>query len=241
MPKCVTQIREGRGGGRWRAVGVSLVSTKKKRMHLSGEPTHSHTQTEMPASSVHPTSSASASQTTLRHLPCLLAPHELATVRAPSRWHRSVVVTERGVEEDPMRTSRQARLRDPQLIALLEQRLAAHGLVDAAFEEGSWCKYEVGQSYGLHGDAAGMLRGEGREWTLLVCIEAAARGGETDFPALRRRIALRPGDALLWPNFAGGVEDERMDHAALPPEEGRKVVINAWFSRRGAGRAVPRE
>lgn len=153
--------------------------------------------------------------------------HEIDALRVPKTWHRSVVLGSEGAFEDPMRTSSQSVLRDRRVVAMLTDRLRTHGIV-ATYEEGSWVKYERGERYAVHGDAAGMRRG--RAWTLLLCVRGADAGGETQFPHLDKRFALACGDALVWPNYSDGVDDERMDHEALPPTQGTKIVINAWFS-----------
>lgn len=152
---------------------------------------------------------------------------DIATLRIPRRWHASVIDADDSTCESSVRTSSQVQLRDVKLINLLSSRLAQH-CVRGVFEEGSWVKYEIGEKFDTHGDAAGL--DSGRMWTLLLCISAAARGGETRFPHLSQTYLLKPGDALVWCNYSGGLENELMDHAALPVLQGTKIVINAWFA-----------
>lgn len=122
------------------------------------------------------------------HLSAFITPNELSGIVVPVRgWHPSVVVDEAGrVRRDPMRTSTQQRLiAQHAILRLIRRRVAelgAEGVLpnNLCFKgEASLVKYEVGQSYGLHGDAADMSHG--REWTVLVCICAAEEGGETRF------------------------------------------------------------
>lgn len=165
-----------------------------------------------------------------RLIRAFLSPTELAALPRPKRWYASVVETDAGVCEDTYRTSRQCQL-SRAVARTLEAALRRAGTTAASFEEGSWVRYDVGQSFGVHGDASGLDDGR-RRYTLLVGIKAARRGGETHFPYLAdATYKLAPGDALLWCNYdADGRESSRMDHEARAVEAGRKVVINAWFS-----------
>ena len=152
--------------------------------------------------------------------------------RAPPTYEPSVVINDQNeAVEDPSRTSMQRHLQSSigrDLALKLSRHMRTHLTYD---DDGSWVRYTPGQKYDVHGDAAGMARGEGRDWTLLVCVEQAEKGGETHFPHLDTRFLLAPGDALLWCNFGDdGRDNEAMDHAALPVETGTKLVINAWFS-----------
>ena len=167
-----------------------------------------------------------------RVLPDFVTPDELRELDMPKLWHPSVVIDDEGrAIEDPMRTSSQTQLCRT-VGNLMHQRLQARvpeakGVLQ--FEEGSWVRYMIGQEYREHGDAAGL--DHGREWTVLLCIQAAEEGGQTQFPALSRTFSLKPGEALVWPNYTEtGNENEAMDHAALRVERGEKVVINAWIS-----------
>lgn len=167
-----------------------------------------------------------------RLLPGFLSADELASLREPRTWHRSVVVDDDGLaREDGMRTSSQRRMPvalGRKLRARLQRLVPEARRERLQFEEGSWVRYEQGQEYREHGDAAGMR--SGREWTVLLCVRAARRGGETAFPSRRRTFCLRPGEALVWRNYsAEGVEDPTLDHAALPVQDGEKVVLNAWM------------
>lgn len=162
-----------------------------------------------------------------------LTSEEVHDVRIPSRgWCRSVVLDDVGhAKHDPMRTSEQQQLR-PQHEALrrIRRRVCELNALPQGLRfngEASLVRYRSGQGYGAHGDAAGLRRG--REWTVLVCLRAADEGGETYFPKRSFKIKLGEGDALVWPNYANGMENEDMDHEALPVTKGCKVVANVWF------------
>jgi hypothetical protein len=172
-----------------------------------------------------------------RLLRAFLTQHELCALRVPTRWYTSTIVSEDGdLREDPHRVSQQCRLSRTTVRMLQSALRRCKGLVgvsacDLKFEEGSWVRYDVGQFFGVHGDASGLDDGR-RRFTLLVGIEAATIGGETHFPYLRNAMyVLERGDALLWCNYdADGREQGGMDHEACVVRGGRKVVINAWFS-----------
>ena len=198
------------------------------------------------ASEAQPTRAADSAQTeqlsstdeAKRTLPTLihnfLTQKQLVELRsqAPAEYEPSVVINdEREVVEDPGRTSTQRHLQ-LRIGRDLAQQLSRHMRTSLTYDgDGSWVRYTSGQKYDLHGDAAGLARGAGRDWTLLVCVEQATKGGATHFPHLKTEYLLEPGDALLWSNFdKHGRDDETMDHAALPVEAGVKLVINAWFS-----------
>lgn len=159
---------------------------------------------------------------------------DLQSFKIPTRgWCNSVIIDDRGdAKHDPMRTSQQQQLR-PQhaVLRTIRRRLELQAVLPAGVHfngEASLVRYSVGQAYGQHGDAAGME--SGREWTVLVCLQAAVEGGETKFVHMNRTIKLERGDALVWPNYTDtGLEDERMDHESLPVLQGCKVVANLWF------------
>ena len=104
--------------------------------------------------------------------------------------------------------------------------------VRAVFSEGSFVRYTTGQYFRVHGDVADMDESERRtrQFTLVYCMRAPARGGATSFPRKRMQFTLSPNEALLWSNLLpSGAEDEAMDHEALPVLDGEKMIINAWF------------
>ena len=107
-----------------------------------------------------------------------------SSVRLPRTWHRGVVIDDDGtVRHDPMRTSKQHRPTRRHGLWNLVQRGVERLVVETVLPpglcltEGSFVRYAAGEQYGLHGDAAGM--DGGREWTVLVCLQAAEEGGET--------------------------------------------------------------
>ena len=80
----------------------------------------------------------------------------------------------------------------------------------------------------MHGDVSGMTHG--REYTVLVCLQPAEEGGETNFPNIAKKFMLKAGDALVWSNYHNGVENLNMDHEAMPVLKGVKIVVNSWFN-----------
>ena len=122
-------------------------------------------------------------------------------------WCKSVIIDDRGrVRRDPMRTSEQRRLfRSSEVLRSTLERVSEMQEADLLPNgvryngESSLVRYKPGQAYGPHGDAAGMEAG--REWTVLVCMQSANKGGETRFVNLGRTYALASGDALVWPNY----------------------------------------
>jgi prolyl 4-hydroxylase len=122
---------------------------------------------------------------------------------------------------------------------LVRERLAASaGLDVTTFEAPQVLHYAVGQQFAPHFDFlqpevaghAGSLAHRGqRVATLLVYLNEAFEGGETDFPELGLRYRGRTGDALLfWNVDATGAPDQRLLHAGLPPTSGEKWLFSQW-------------
>ena len=129
------------------------------------------------------------------------------------------------------------------VILLLRERLAAAvGVAMPALEAPQVFHYAVGQTFAPHydflepdvpGHAASIAQSGQRVATLLVYLNEAYEGGETDFPLLGARWRGRTGDALMFANTdAGGEPDRRMFHAGLPPTSGEKWLFSQWV--RGA-------
>ncbi|MDB5439145.1 MAG: hypothetical protein JWM33_1572, partial [Caulobacteraceae bacterium] len=69
-----------------------------------------------------------------------------------------------------------------------------------------------------------------RLMTLLVYLNEAYEGGETDFPLLNFKFRGKTGEALLWRNTTDDRELHQMSlHAGLPPSSGEKWVISQWI------------
>ena len=164
----------------------------------------------------------------IRHERAFFNDDEMDILGLPERWHPSTVHDDAGLlMHSSHRTSTQSALRSKAARAMLTDRMVAYLRTPLTFDEGSYVKYEPSQRYDVHGDAAGMR--SGREWTLLVGVQAAEVGGATRFPHLNRQYVDR-GDALIWCNYRDGVEDADVDHEARSVRLGTKIVVNAWFS-----------
>eukprot|EP00747_Dinoflagellata_sp_TGD_P127531 gnl/TRDRNA2_/TRDRNA2_174419_c0_seq6.p1 gnl/TRDRNA2_/TRDRNA2_174419_c0~~gnl/TRDRNA2_/TRDRNA2_174419_c0_seq6.p1 ORF type:complete len:334 (+),score=61.88 gnl/TRDRNA2_/TRDRNA2_174419_c0_seq6:92-1093(+) len=104
-------------------------------------------------------------------------------------------------------------------------------------------KYEKGQYYTKHHD---LERGQGaqpcgvRVATFFMYLNDVTKGGGTHFPRLKLEVRPRRGRAILWwnVNFTGLLKgktpkalgpDLRLEHAALPVEEGEKWAVNRWI------------
>ena len=159
----------------------------------------------------------------------------LMNIELPRKWYPSVVVDPSGKTIiDPDRTSSQYKLESPSLISQLTKKIQKHKNMTIEFEEGSFIKYEHGQFFGLHGDAANIKVANHfakRSYTLLLCLQPATKGGETNFPFLKKQFSPQSGDAIIWYNYnQDNREDEYLDHESIPVLTGTKLMINAWFS-----------
>jgi len=125
------------------------------------------------------------------------------------------------------------------VVLLVRERLAAAAGVDVrAMEAVQVLHYAVGQTFAPHYDclepdvpahAQAIAQWGQRVATLLVYLNEAYEGGETDFPLLRARWRGRTGDALMFANTQpDGRPDRRMFHAGLPPTSGEKWLFSQW-------------
>jgi hypothetical protein len=133
---------------------------------------------------------------------------------------------------------------DMVMMLIWEREAAARGLTFSAMEGPQVLHYAVGQQFAVHADflypeipeqAADIaVRGQ-RIQTLLVYLNDAFEGGETDFPTLGLKFKGRKGDALAFTNvLADGSPDRRMRHAGLPPTTGEKWLLSQWMRHRPA-------
>ena len=125
------------------------------------------------------------------------------------------------------------------VVLLIRERAAAlAGAEVQALEAPQALHYEVGQEFTPHfdfleSDVAGHVRsldqrGQ-RVATVLVYLNEAFEGGETDFPLLGLKFRGRPGDALIFRNVgADGQPDRRLLHAGLAPTSGEKWLLSQW-------------
>ena len=153
-----------------------------------------------------------------------------------------------GPVQDQMRTNSSAELglvHTDLVVLLIRGRLsAACGLPVNAMEVPQVLRYTVGQQFRPHEDyllpdgayQARDLASHGqRARTLLIYLNDAFEGGETDFPLLGPRFKGRKGEALMFTNvLADGSPDRRMRHAGLPPSAGEKWLFSQWVRDRNA-------
>jgi hypothetical protein len=119
---------------------------------------------------------------------------------------------------------------------------AASGLPVANHEAINVLHYAVGQEYKPHFDFidpnvpqyADQVRMHGqRAATLLVYLNDAFEGGETDFPRAGVRYRGQTGDAILFHNVdEKGAVDPQTLHAGLPPTRGEKWLLSKWMRDR---------
>jgi hypothetical protein len=132
------------------------------------------------------------------------------------------------------------------VMQLVHARIAAAaGLPVANQEATNVLHYAVGEEYKPHYDFfspdepkyVDHVRTHGqRAVTLLVYLNDAFEGGETDFPRAGLRYRGQTGDALLFHNVdAGGAADMQTLHAGLAPTRGEKWLLSKWIR----DRAVP--
>ena len=123
--------------------------------------------------------------------------------------------------------------------ALEARMLEVAGLPAAHCEPLRFFRYNEGERFGRHHDAAGApvprrTPGGPRVWTLYVFLQAAASGGEFRFPGLGHSVAAAPGRAVLWPHLRDddlATPDERTEHEGSEVREGTKVGVNLHAHR----------
>lgn len=132
------------------------------------------------------------------------------------------------------------------VFVLINARMAATvGLPSPLFEAPNVLHYAPGESFAPHHDyfdpreasgATELARGGQRIATLLVYLNDAYEGGETDFPVLGKRFKGRTGDALFFANVdPGGRVDPSTRHTGLAPTRGEKWLLSQWVRDRVQG------
>jgi prolyl 4-hydroxylase len=112
------------------------------------------------------------------------------------------------------------------------------GIPESFSEHLQLLKYDVGQYYREHHDYIDfeVRRQSGvRIMTVFLYLNDVDAGGGTNFPLLNLTVMPKKGRALLWPNVLDSNPDEsdpRMNHQALPVEQGIKYGANAWLHQR---------
>ena len=91
-------------------------------------------------------------------------------------------------------------------------------------------RYGVGDKFSPHQDAIKGERNYERKYTVLVCFQAAIRGGGTRFVNTDRTENLTAGQMLVWQNMtdAGDIIQDSL-HEGCEVLEGVKMVAVAWF------------
>jgi prolyl 4-hydroxylase len=98
--------------------------------------------------------------------------------------------------------------------------------------------YEAVQFYGLHHDFIqhhADRQAGARILTISLYLNGVKAGGGTHFPQLEQTVSPRRGTALIWPSVLDQYphkQDLRIEHAALPVEDGDKYAANAWLHQR---------
>lgn len=154
-----------------------------------------------------------------------------------------------GVIRDPLRTNSAAAisLLEPDLVTQLVCRrvAAAVGLPATCQEPTHILHYKPAEEYKPHYDFVRPWEAEAKAFTeeidaygqraatLLIYLNDAFDGGETEFPRLGLRFKGRPGDALLFWNVSASGEPERDSlHAGLPVSAGEKWLFSKWVRQR---------
>lgn len=129
------------------------------------------------------------------------------------------------------------------VVLIVRERLAsAAGLDVRCFEAPQVLHYAPGEEYRPHFDflrpelpahAAALASVGQRCITLLVYLNDAYEGGETEFPQLGLKHRGRLGELLMFRNAdAAGRPDPRMLHAGLAPTSGEKWLLSQWVRDR---------
>ena len=129
------------------------------------------------------------------------------------------------------------------VLLLMRERLAAVAGVDIlAMEAPQALHYSPGEQYRPHfdfmdpklsGHVEALARLGQRSLTLLVYLNDAYEGGETDFPRLGLKYRGPTGGLLMFRNADDvGKPDRRMLHAGLAPTSGEKWLLSQWIRDR---------
>ena len=110
-------------------------------------------------------------------------------------------------------------------------------------------RYEPGETFALHHDAAGEQHapntaGGPRVWTLYLFLTGEPeqhRGGDFRLPHLGIHVSARPGRAILWPHLRDGdlvTPDEWTEHEGARVLQGTKYGVNLHAHRGNLRRRV---
>ncbi|HEX9931350.1 MAG TPA: 2OG-Fe(II) oxygenase [Allosphingosinicella sp.] len=137
---------------------------------------------------------------------------------------------------DPVRTSDGAGFTWPletlAVHALNRRIAAASGTTPEQGEPLQVLRYRPGDQYRTHFDAIPGFENQ-RVYTLLVWLNDAFEGGETEFPEAGLSLRFPAGDAILFRNVgADGRRDPAAAHAGLPVTKGEKLIASRWIRAR---------
>lgn len=103
-------------------------------------------------------------------------------------------------------------------------------------------RYRIGGHYFPHVDPfdqrnpnlkKSITMGGQRIVSVIIGLEKAPKGGETDFSRLRMNVCLEPGQALIfWSLHTDGSINYLSEHSAMPVLEGEKAVLVTWIRER---------
>jgi hypothetical protein len=121
---------------------------------------------------------------------------------------------------------------DPLLGEVQARILAWLGMPSASLTHLRVRRYLVGQGHPPHCDNY-EIAGERLCATVLIGLERADEGGQTEFPLAEPealRVGLAPGELVAWFNLRpDGRLDPRSTHAGLPVEQGAKTILAAFL------------
>ena len=121
---------------------------------------------------------------------------------------------------------------DPAMLSIIARGAMLAGVPVDHAEQAYVCRYSGGDYYYGHYDFASGFLTEHRLCTVLIYLNDVepAHGGETFFRELN--LAVRPvtGRAVCWTNTnPDGSNHYEAMHAALPPIDSEKWVVQLWF------------
>jgi prolyl 4-hydroxylase len=174
------------------------------------------------------------------HFPALFTAGECAyLVEAAEPMLQPSVVVDAGTGRqvrDPVRTSDGTGFTWPletlPVHALNRRIAAASGTAPEQGEPLQILRYRPGDQYRTHFDAIPGFANQ-RTHTMLVWLNDAYEGGETDFPTPGLSLRFPAGDAILFRNIgADGRRDPAAAHAGLPVTSGEKLIASRWIRER---------
>jgi prolyl 4-hydroxylase len=171
------------------------------------------------------------------HFPALFTAAECAyLVEAAEPMLQPSVVVDAGTGRqirDPVRTSDGTGFTWPletlPVHALNRRIAAASGTAPEQGEPLQILRYRPGDQYRTHFDAIPGFANQ-RTHTMLVWLNDAYKGGETDFPTPGLSLRFPAGDAILFRNVGeDGRRDPAAAHAGLPVTSGEKLIASRWI------------